>query len=89
MTVQVGNVTFGQDKPIVLISGPCQLETLDHARMLAETLAGLAAPGRPVFLVKIDDTAGLDILEATYPEGKSSVYEGRYPSQSFIIYYVP
>ena len=38
MSVTVGNVTFGQDKPLVLISGPCQLETLDHARMLAGTL---------------------------------------------------
>ncbi len=43
MTVTVGNVTFGQDKPLVLISGPCQLETLDHARMLAETLSELCA----------------------------------------------
>ncbi len=39
MNVDVGNVTFGQDLPMVLISGPCQLETLDHARMLAEALA--------------------------------------------------
>jgi hypothetical protein len=49
----------------------------------------LFVPSPKLFLVKIDDSAGLDILEATYPEGKSSVYEGRYPSQSFIIYYVP
>ncbi|MCG6884216.1 MAG: 3-deoxy-8-phosphooctulonate synthase [Silicimonas sp.] len=41
MSVTVGNVTFGQKLPFALISGPCQLETLDHARMLAETLAGL------------------------------------------------
>lgn len=41
MSVNVGNVTFAQDKPFVLISGPCQLETLDHARMLAENLASL------------------------------------------------
>ena len=37
--VVVGKVTFSQNRPLVLISGPCQLETLDHARMLAETLA--------------------------------------------------
>jgi 2-dehydro-3-deoxyphosphooctonate aldolase (KDO 8-P synthase) len=43
MTVTVGNVTFGQDKPFVLISGPCQLENLDHARMLAERLAAICA----------------------------------------------
>ena len=39
--VTVGPVTFGQNQPLVLISGPCQLETLDHARMLAETLSKL------------------------------------------------
>ena len=41
MSVTVGNVTFAQDKPFVLISGPCQLETLDHARMLAEKLSAI------------------------------------------------
>lgn len=43
MSVTVKGVEFAQDKPLVLISGPCQLETLDHARMLAETLAEEAA----------------------------------------------
>ncbi|KGJ05189.1 2-dehydro-3-deoxyphosphooctonate aldolase (KDO 8-P synthase) [Paracoccus halophilus] len=37
--VQTGNVTFGNDLPLVVIAGPCQLETLDHALMIAETLA--------------------------------------------------
>ncbi len=41
MSVTVGNVTFGQDLPFALISGPCQLETLDHARMLAGELAAM------------------------------------------------
>ena len=40
--VEVGKVTFGQDLPLVLISGPCQLETLDHARMLAGELAAIS-----------------------------------------------
>ena len=37
--VAVGNVTFGNDRGFVLISGPCQLETLDHARKLAGRLS--------------------------------------------------
>ncbi|MGR3514186.1 MAG: 3-deoxy-8-phosphooctulonate synthase [Paracoccaceae bacterium] len=41
MNVTVGPACFAQDKPFVLISGPCQLETLDHARMLAERLSAL------------------------------------------------
>lgn len=43
MSVTVGNVSFGQDLPFILISGPCQLESLDHARMLAGTLAETCA----------------------------------------------
>ena len=38
MTVTTGNVTFGNDAPLVLIAGPCQLEGLDHDRRIAETL---------------------------------------------------
>lgn len=37
--VQTGNVTFGNDLPLAVIAGPCQLETLDHALMIAETMA--------------------------------------------------
>ena len=40
--VTVGDVSFGAELPFVLISGPCQLESLDHARMLAETLVRAA-----------------------------------------------
>lgn len=29
--VKVGNVTFGNDLPFVLIAGPCQMESRDHA----------------------------------------------------------
>lgn len=38
--VQAGNVTFGNDLPLTVIAGPCQLETLDHALMIAETMLG-------------------------------------------------
>ncbi|MFA7433161.1 MAG: 3-deoxy-8-phosphooctulonate synthase [Gemmobacter sp.] len=48
MTVEIGNAVFGNDRPFGLISGPCQLESLDHARMiaghLAETCARLGIP---------------------------------------------
>lgn len=39
--VSVGKVTFGHARPLVLIAGPCQLESLEHARMLAERLVGI------------------------------------------------
>jgi 2-dehydro-3-deoxyphosphooctonate aldolase (KDO 8-P synthase) len=37
--VQVGKVTIGNDRPLTVIAGPCQLETLDHALMIARSLA--------------------------------------------------
>lgn len=37
--VQIGSVTVGNDLPLAVIAGPCQLETLDHALMIAETMA--------------------------------------------------
>jgi 2-dehydro-3-deoxyphosphooctonate aldolase (KDO 8-P synthase) len=40
-TVKVGNVEFGNDKPFVLIAGPCQIESKEHAFGLAQRLADL------------------------------------------------
>jgi len=37
--VKIGNVTFGNDLPFVLIAGPCQMESRDHAMMMAGKLA--------------------------------------------------
>lgn len=41
-TVTAGKVTFGNDQPFALISGPCQLESYDHAKMIAETVGEAA-----------------------------------------------
>ena len=37
--VAFGNVVAGNDRPLTVIAGPCQLESLDHALMIASTLA--------------------------------------------------
>ena len=37
--VSIGKITTGNDLPLTVIAGPCQLETLDHARMIAEQMA--------------------------------------------------
>lgn len=42
-SVSAGAVTFGNHLPFALIAGPCQLETLEHARMIAGTLADICA----------------------------------------------
>lgn len=36
--IKVGNVTFGNDLPFVLIAGPCQIESRSHALEIAEAL---------------------------------------------------
>ena len=46
--ITIGNVTLSNDLPFGLIAGPCQLESLDHARMLADKIAtACAATGTP------------------------------------------
>jgi 2-dehydro-3-deoxyphosphooctonate aldolase (KDO 8-P synthase) len=37
-TVQIGNVAFGNHLPFSLIAGPCQMESRDHALMMASRL---------------------------------------------------
>ncbi|MBW8310214.1 MAG: 3-deoxy-8-phosphooctulonate synthase [Candidatus Paracaedibacteraceae bacterium] len=36
--VSVGNITFGNDLPFVLLAGPCVMESREHALMMAESL---------------------------------------------------
>ena len=40
--VSAGSVTFGNDLPLALIAGPCQLESRDHAFMMAGALKEIA-----------------------------------------------
>jgi len=44
--VSIGGLTLGNDRPLTVIAGPCQLESLDHALMIAERMrAACAAAG--------------------------------------------
>ncbi len=40
--ISVGNVTFANDLPFALIAGPCQMESRDHAMMMAESIQKIA-----------------------------------------------
>lgn len=42
-TVKVGDLSISNELPLTLIAGPCQLEGLEHALMIAETLAEACA----------------------------------------------
>lgn len=50
--VTVGDIEIGGDRPFALITGPCQLESLDHARMMAEKIAEACAPTGTKFIFK-------------------------------------
>jgi 2-dehydro-3-deoxyphosphooctonate aldolase (KDO 8-P synthase) len=50
--VAVGNVIFGNDLPFVLIAGPCQIESLDHALMMAEKISEAAQRAGVPFVYK-------------------------------------
>lgn len=41
--VRVGDAVFGGGRPLVLIAGPCVIETLEHTLRTAEALQGIAA----------------------------------------------
>jgi 2-dehydro-3-deoxyphosphooctonate aldolase (KDO 8-P synthase) len=51
-TVKVGNVSVSNELPFTLISGPCQLESFDHALMLAENLAEICADLKIPYIFK-------------------------------------
>lgn len=51
-TFAIGDITVGGATPIALITGPCQLESLDHARMMAEKIAEACAPTGTQFAFK-------------------------------------
>ncbi len=67
--VSARNVTFGNDLPLVLIAGPCQLETLDHALMIAEKLAQSCAESGAGFIFK----ASYDKANRTSLQGRRGV----------------
>lgn len=49
-TINIGNVKIANNLPFVLIAGPCQIETLDHALFMAENL------------YKITDSLGIPLI---------------------------
>ena len=50
--VRIGQVTCGNDLPLTVIAGPCQLESLDHAMMIAEQMAEACAKAGASFVFK-------------------------------------
>jgi 2-dehydro-3-deoxyphosphooctonate aldolase (KDO 8-P synthase) len=51
-TVQVGDVKIANNLPLTIIAGPCQLESLDHALMIAGRLAEACNRSNAKFVFK-------------------------------------
>ena len=51
-TVTIGEIQISNAAPFALIAGPCQLESLDHARMLADRIAQAAEAARTPWIFK-------------------------------------
>jgi len=67
--VKVGPISFGNDLPFVLISGPCQIESRDHALFMADALAKAAADAGVPFIFK----SSFDKANRTSVSGKRGV----------------
>ena len=50
--IDVSGIPIGGSEPFALITGPCQLESLDHARMMATRIAEACAPTGTRFIFK-------------------------------------
>ncbi len=83
--VQIGNLTVGNDRPLLLIAGPCQIESLTHAQMIAGRMAEIAAGAGAQYVFKasydkanrtslsgrrgLGIEAGLAVLQAVRAQG--------------------
>ena len=52
MSISIGNMTCGDNHPLLLIAGPCQIESLDHALLCADRLKTMAAQAGMGFVYK-------------------------------------
>ena len=50
--VTVSDLTIGNDRPLTVIAGPCQLESTDHAQMIAGTMAEACKAAGAQFIFK-------------------------------------
>ena len=51
-TVQIGNLRVGHDAALTVSAGPCQLESADHARMIAGRMQEICAKAGAQFIFK-------------------------------------
>ena len=97
-TVNIGGLSVGNDCPLLVIAGPCQLESLDHAQMIAGVMAEacLAAGAQYVFKASYDKAnrtslkgkrglgmaEGLKVLQAVRAMGMPVLTDFHEPEQA-------
>ena len=69
LSVEAGGLEISNTRPLTVIAGPCQLETRDHAMMIAETMARACADVGAGFVFK----ASFDKANRTSLSGKRGV----------------
>lgn len=67
--VKIGGLTASNDRPLLVIAGPCQLESLDHAQMIAGVLAEACKAAGAQYVFK----ASYDKANRTSLKGKRGV----------------
>lgn len=64
--IKIGSITIGNDLPLVLIAGPCQIESRDHTLMMVEAL------------VRITNTLGIPfIYKSSYDKANRTSIGGK------------
>jgi 2-dehydro-3-deoxyphosphooctonate aldolase (KDO 8-P synthase) len=64
--VAIGGLTVGNDRPLTVIAGPCQIESADHAQMIAGTMREICAQAGAQYIFK----ASYDKANRTALSGK-------------------
>lgn len=65
-TVEISRLRVGNDQPLTIIAGPCQLETADHAQMIAGHMQEVCAASGAQYIFK----ASFDKANRTSVSGK-------------------
>ena len=67
--IEIGGMTLSNQRPFVLIAGPCQIESEDHSFMIAKKLEGICAKLEIPFIFK----ASFDKANRSSVSGKRGV----------------
>ena len=68
--VTIGGLTVGNDRSLLVIAGPCQLESLDHAQMIAGAMAEACRASGAQYVFKASyDKANRTSLSSTRGAG--------------------